>query len=121
MPDTNSLLSAPVKIAKDKQTNATATATATAPSNNNNANYIYGIQISCSAQPTTAVEALVKSGTTTLFEIQLPANIGSFPSLFWYTNPIRCNNGELASVTVPALGVGIVCSVELFYLITSGS
>lgn len=107
------MLSAPSVVTEASATNATATATVAAPGLRLR-HIIRGITISASAVPAAAVAALVKSGTTTLVTLQLPANISSYPIVVSFPNGVLCNENELASVTVPALGAAIVCSAQIY-------
>ncbi len=94
-------------------TNAIVTATVAAPGLRLR-HVIRGVIISASAVPAAAVAATIKTGTTTLVTLQLPANISSYPIMVKFPVGVMCNENELASVSVPALGAAIVCSAQIF-------
>lgn len=92
------------------QTNATATATKTADAAKQH--FITGISFSMSAQPAAAVTVQVRDGATVLDQFQIPA-AAQAPLVHNYTPPLAITNGAAASITVGALGSGVVGTVVL--------
>lgn len=94
----------------DSQTNATATATKAAVAGKQH--FITGISFSMSAAPAAAVTVQVKDGSTVLDQFQIPA-AAQAPLLSNYNPPLTITVGAAASITVGALGAGVVGTVVL--------
>lgn len=92
------------------QTNATATATKSAEAGKTH--YITGISFSMSAAPAAAAVVQIKDGTTVIDQMQVPA-AAQAPFVHNYTPPLQVTMGNLASITVGALGSGVVGTVVL--------
>lgn len=118
MPSQNELQASACNIATDRDTNADVVATATAPTGNSvrAAVAIFGVLITSSAVPAAAVEATLTDGTTTM-KINLPATV--FPAGFVFTfpngHPFVGAAGQAVTLTVPALGSGVICNASLFW------
>jgi hypothetical protein len=94
----------------DSQTNATATATRAATAGKQH--FITGISFSMSAQPAAAVTVLVRDGATVLDQFQIPA-AAQAPLVHNYHPPLQITTGNAATITVGALGAGVVGTVVL--------
>lgn len=92
------------------QTNATATATQAAVAGKQH--FLTGISFSMSAAPATAITVQVKDGTTVIDQFQIPA-AAQAPFVHNYTPPLEVTAGAAASITVGALGSGVVGTVVL--------
>ncbi len=92
------------------QTNATATATKAADATKQH--YLTGISFSMSAAPAAPVTVQVKDGTTVLDQFQIPA-AAQAPLILNYVPPLAITPGNLAEITVGALGAGVVGTVVL--------
>jgi hypothetical protein len=91
-------------------TNATATATRAAQQSRTH--YITGISFSMSAQPAAAAVVQVLDGATVIDQFQIPA-AAQAPLIHNYTPPVAITMGNSASITVGALGTGVVGTVVL--------
>jgi hypothetical protein len=79
--------------------------------------YVSSITISASAAPAAAVIATVKSATTLLEHVSLPA--AAFAAIHMnFDAPLECGINEAATLSVPALGAGVVGTVTIhgFYV-----
>lgn len=94
----------------DSKTNATATATKAADSAKQH--FVTGISFSASAAIGAAVTVQVKDGATVLDQFQIPATMVT-PLVVHYHPPLTITVGNAASVTVGALGAGVVGTVVL--------
>ncbi len=92
------------------QTNATTTATQAAVAAKQH--FITGISFSMSAAPAAAVTVQVKDGSTVLDQFQIPA-AAQAPLVHNYHPPLTITVGNAASITVGALGAGVVSTVVL--------
>jgi hypothetical protein len=92
------------------QTNATATATRNAVTGKQH--FITGISFSMSAAPAAAVTVQVRDGVTVLDQFQIPA-AAQAPLVHNYHPPLTITSGAAASITVGALGTGVVGTVVL--------
>jgi hypothetical protein len=92
------------------QTNATATATQAAVTGKQH--FITGISFSMSAAPAAAVTVQVRQGATVLDQFQIPA-AAQAPLIHNYTPALQLAAGTEASITVGALGAGVVGTVVL--------
>ena len=92
------------------QTNATATATRAATAAKQH--FITGITFSMSAAPAAAVTVQVLDGATVLDQFQVPA-AAQAPMVHNYHPPLQLTTGNSASITVGALGAGVVGTVVL--------
>lgn len=94
----------------NSQTNATATATQAAVANKQH--FLTGISFSMSAQPAAAVTVQVRDGVTVIDQFQIPA-AAQAPFVHNYTPPLQITAGAATSITVGALGAGVVGTVVL--------
>lgn len=94
----------------DSQTNATATATQAAAAGKQH--FLTGISFSMSAAPAGAATVQVKDGTTVVDQFQIPA-AAQAPFVHNYNPPLQITAGAAASITVGALGSGVVGTVVL--------
>lgn len=94
----------------DSKTNATATAAKAATAGKQH--WVTGISFSMSAQPAAAVVVQVLNGATVLDQFQIPA-AAQAPLVHNYTPPLEIPAGTAVSITVGALGSGVVGTVVL--------
>ncbi|MFZ9446117.1 MAG: hypothetical protein ACO277_08205 [Ilumatobacteraceae bacterium] len=94
----------------NSQTNATATATQAAVTGKQH--FVTGISFSMSAAPAAAVTVQVRDGATVIDQFQIPA-AAQAPLIHNYHPPLEITSGNLASITVGALGTGVVGTVVL--------
>lgn len=101
-------------FAVDTQTNSAATGTIAAPGLGFRW-FICGISFSASAAPAAAVRVLVKQGTTTIDSYEVPASAFA-PVHINFVRPLRGAENALVSITLPALGAGVVgdCAIHAF-------
>lgn len=81
--------------------------------------FVTGYSISFSGLIAAATTMQVKSGTTVIDQLELPGAVLA-PIIRNYTRPLKCAEGALASITVGALGTGIVGTAVLFGFTTRG-
>lgn len=110
----------PANVQTATVTNATATATQAAPPASQQI-LIVGIMISANAAPAAPVTANLQYGTgpTVLIPIQIPAAAFAVIVRSWQTHPIEIPAGQQVQLTVPALGSGVTCTVELETIVDS--
>jgi hypothetical protein len=94
----------------DSKTNAVATATKAADSIKQH--FLTGISFSMSAAPAAAVTVQVLDGVTVIDQFQIPA-AAQAPLIMNYVPPIQITPKNAVSVTVGALGAGVVGTVVL--------
>ena len=94
----------------DSQVNATATATH--PANVGWTHYIGGISISCSGQPTSSVQVLIKAGAVVLDQWEIPSAAFG-PIIPPFFRPYRGAQGGTVSVTIGAMGAGVRGTVSI--------
>lgn len=94
----------------NSQTNATATATRAATAGSQH--FVTGISFSMSAAPAGAVTVQVLDGATVLDQFQIPA-AAQAPLIHNYNPPLRITAGNATSITVGALGTGVIGTVVL--------
>lgn len=94
------------------QTNATATAQQAAPGAGKTL-LVTGLLVTASAAPAAAVTATLVYGSTTI-NINLPASAFSPLRVDFGTHPLETGENNSATLTVPALGAGVVCNATLF-------
>lgn len=92
----------------DSKTNDTATATKAAVAGKQH--FITGVSFSMSAAPAAAVTVQVKDGTTVIDQFQIPA-AAQAPLIMNYHPPLQLTPGNAATLTVGALGSGVVGTV----------
>lgn len=92
------------------QTNAPATATRAAATGKQH--FITGFSFSMSAAPAAAVVVEVRDGATVIDQFQIPA-AAQAPLVVSYSRELQCTTGNAATITVGALGAGIVATVVL--------
>lgn len=92
------------------QTNATATASQGGVAGKQH--FITGISFSMSAAPAGAVTVQVKDDSTVIDQFQIPA-AAQAPFVHNYTPPLQITANNAASITVGALGSGVVGTVVL--------
>lgn len=78
-------------------------------------NYIIGILVAFTGTPSTAPVITIKSGSTTLWTVTLPAvaAVAATPISIQFTRPLKCGVNEAATVTCGALGAGIASNVNI--------
>lgn len=116
MPTQNHLMASAILTVEASATNGSATASISAPDSTRNTIVVYGLLISMSAAPATAVAALFKDGSTTKLTINIPAAAQSpiyvpFPA----GHPYVVTQGAAASLVCPALGSGVVGTAAILY------
>ena len=84
-----------------QNTNVTATATHAAAAGQRH--FITGYSVSCSAAPSAAVSVTVKTGTTTVEQVELPASAFA-PIVVNFSAPIRGGINEAIAIACPAVG-----------------
>lgn len=84
-----------------QNTNVTATATHAAAAGQRH--FITGYSVSCSAAPAAAVSVTLKTGTTTLEQVELPASAFA-PIVVNFSSPIRGGLNEAIAIACPAVG-----------------
>lgn len=91
-------------------TNAEVTASRAAESTRTH--FVTGVEYSFSAVPAAATTAEIRSGATVLKRFRVPATLQP-PVVIEFTRPLRCAEGEAASVVVGAGGAAIICSANI--------
>lgn len=99
----------PTEHAVATATNAAATVTLAAPGERNRW-LVVGMTISTSAAPATAVALTVSSASTEIERVQFPAALFAPVST---TSVYRGGANEAITVTLPALGAGVVGTVTV--------
>lgn len=94
-----------VSATADSVANTAATATIAAPGVKSRL-FITNVTVSIDSTPSTAPDITVKSGTTVLYHIVLPAvaATATVPVVLNFPRPLQCGVNELASVTCGAIG-----------------
>lgn len=102
----------PDTYASDSDTNNTVLATLPAAGRGMRWR-VTAMQISVSAAPTSSQRATLSFASDVQFGVRLPAALFS-PVHINFTTPLQSGDNESVSLTVPALGVGVVAEVALF-------
>lgn len=101
--------------AQDVEADATATNAQAAATVSGKANlrfYITSLSYSASAAVAATVTVTVSDGTTTWVKHQIPA-AALAPQEFGYGRPMMCATGANVTATLPALGAGVVGTIQL--------
>jgi hypothetical protein len=102
----------PDTYASDSDTNNTIVATLPAAGRGMRWR-VTAMQVSVSDAPTSSQRATLSFGADVQFGVRLPAAVFS-PIHINFTTPLQSGDNETVTLTVPALGVGVVAEAALF-------